>query len=355
MRFHFAIVQPNSTANVPSQVAILGSLAFCSCRPVILCFGSIESNALIARLINKKKFNLLLSPRIPKALRKMLAFALGSVAGCFRLNVANIVASKISPSIFLHQGQTVISGDGFGFSNLPEWNARISANTINNINASSCLDLSPYSISPSYSSWVKDHQIGHPALSIRDPLVDSKIQNIIQGFSLSFAHSFFGGNDIFAYSDCNICLIALSAFSENDRITLINEIDLVYERVLEVAKPNSVILLKPHPFNSPRKTKLMLSKLQKTYPAVEVVRDVAPVEFLIHIAFGHFKDFMFLSFQQSAVSSILVDRVKGLSSLRFGFGSDLLHRYWNSWDLEPRLNYERWVNALILSSAAADA
>lgn len=347
-RFHFAILQPNSTANVPSQLAILSCLAFHCNQPIAFAFGSIECRSLIARLVDKNQFKVLLFPRIPFAFRGGFSFALNLLIKCFNLLVANVIVNRISPSLFPANSRLILSGDAFGFSNLPEWNSRLSARTVIASNESSLLDLSPYSITPSYKCWVTANQPVAPSFSIDHPVIHSKIQNLIQD-SLLFVSDSFGINDIFSYSSRKVCLLALSAFSENQRITMHNEVELVVERLLEVVTPGTVVFLKPHPFDSPRKINLILGRLRNIYPTVLAVPDIAPVEFLLQFAFIHFKDFLFVSFQQSAISAIILDHTSGLSSLRFGFGSNLLRKYWNGCDLESRLLYEQWVNALIIS------
>lgn len=341
------LLQPNSTANVPSQVAIVSSLSISSSKPLVIVLGSRECLSLVRLLIDPKEYKLICMPRVPSPLRGLATFALSCFSIILSLEKSNVVVSTISPSLFPRGYNIIISGDGFGFANFPSWNANLSKRKPNTT-INKYINLAPYSLEPTYEDFIIDNCRLSPSLVINNSTVHELIVSSINN-SVSMAGSCFGCQSIDNFHDSSCALIALSAFSENFRIDLENEIQITLCRVKEIVQNDSIIFLKPHPFDSNVKVKLLVERLRNLYPMVFLVPDILPVEFLLAYAFKNFSYFKFLSFQQSALSCLLIDARRGLEALKFGFGRPLLEQFWGKEDMFSRLIYEDWVNSTIVS------
>lgn len=340
-----AILQPNSTANLPSQAAILDSILFASSNIIVIVFGSSQCLSLAKQLVDDNKYTLICIPRVPGFIRSLSSTVLSILAHYLALDATNIVVSHISPSLSLRGGRTIFSGDGFGFSNLPSWNPAL-ANRKSYVHQINCENFAPYTLTPDYEEFRNGICNTPPRILINNASIHTRIISSLNSLD-SVSQSCFGCQSVGDYFKAACTLVAMSAFSENYRITPSDEIQIILYRLKQVARCDSTIFLKPHPFNSELKVQSLFRQLKDIYPKVYIVPDIFPVEYLLCYAFKNFCSFKFLSFQQSALSSLLIDAVRGKEVLEFGFGISLIERFWCKEDMQSRIIYEDWISSAI--------
>lgn len=328
-----------------AQMAIAHKLLSTMESYLLIIVASPSSLKLCRQLNNYYKLSYLTLFRIPGFARPVISTVLSFVCDLARIELVNIVASVISKSLFFKNSQVILSGDGIGFSNLPEWNSNLMGKRLNNFHAGNTKDLSPYSINPPFKKWLKNNCIDRPSITINNYELHDKIIKLIESTSLVVNKKLIEKHYEFKYID--VCLIALSAFSENNRITEDDEVALVNHLLISKASQDCIILLKPHPFNCNSKIVKLKKLLREKFADVILLDNAQPVEFLLSYAYKNWPNFTFFSFQQSAVSALLIDNFIGQNVLEFGFGTDLLHFYWSKTDLKSRLFYENWISSAL--------
>ena len=149
-----------------------------------------------------------------------------------------------------------------------------------------------------------------------------------------------------------IFVFAPSNFSENLRLTLYSEVTLYLEDIKLLLsgcdRQNTLLVIKPHPYGSPKKTYLLLSTLCRAFPSLDILLEPTrmPVEQYIYL----FDDFLkralipssltLLSYQTSwpTIISLGFD-----INVRVGFAGDAYLDLFASHSVEQRFLFQESI------------